>query len=464
MGRRNRQRREEKRRRQRAAANSRAGTGSFPRNIQARADATRPGTGTGATGPDVDRLLAAAARAFQASDERLLDELLHQLVELWDPPSGATTAPAALADRLEQAVRAAWPAGWQPADLARIVRRDLGARHTRLAVAVVASEAASWCTRPDVDPQWLSQLASLGADARGRPGDGYLSRWARAERLSAAEALRCGVELLGALWLLPPLPLLGPPPSEWHHTRSGPASRRPPAWSSSIDPKLLGRVRALLAKAESTTFPEEAEALTAKAQQLMTRHAIDRAMLGASDPEQAPAGRRLSVDDPYAAAKSLLLSEVAEASRCRAVWSSGLGFSTVLGFEVDLEVVEVLYTSLLVQATTAMVAAGSAPYAGRRPRTRSFRQSFLVAYARRIGRRLRDAASDTVAEAETTHGGDLLPVLAGRAEEIDEVCRATFPSLRKHNPGAHDSWGWAAGVLAADQASLAVGPELAHSQ
>jgi hypothetical protein len=40
-------------------------------------------------------------------------------------------------------------------------------------------------------------------------------------------------------------------------------------------------VRALLAKAESTTYPEEADALTAKAQELMARHSIDRAMLDA---------------------------------------------------------------------------------------------------------------------------------------------------------------------------------------
>ncbi len=34
---------------------------------------------------------------------------------------------------------------------------------------------------------------------------------------------------------------------------------------------MLQRVRALLAKAESTTFPEEAEALTGEAQELMAR-------------------------------------------------------------------------------------------------------------------------------------------------------------------------------------------------
>src|SRR5207249_4905921 len=162
------------------------------------------------------------------------------------------------------------------------------------------------------------------------------------------------------------------------------------------------RVRALLAKAESTTFPDEADALTAKAQQLMARHAIDRAMLDAGDPADV-VGRRLPVDDPYAGAKSYLLSEVAEASRCRAVWSGSLGFSTVFGFPADVEAVELLHMSLLVQATTAMVAAG-APPAPRRYRCRAFRQSFLVAFATRIGQRLRDAAAAGVTEAEHEHG------------------------------------------------------------
>ncbi|RST20878.1 bifunctional 3'-5' exonuclease/DNA polymerase [Streptomyces sp. WAC04770] len=44
---------------------------------------------------------------------------------------------------------------------------------------------------------------------------------------------------------------------------------------------MLTRIRALLAKAEATGFPEEAEALTAKAQELMARHSIDEALLAA---------------------------------------------------------------------------------------------------------------------------------------------------------------------------------------
>ena len=49
-----------------------------------------------------------------------------------------------------------------------------------------------------------------------------------------------------------------------------------------MDEKKLSRVRALLAKAESSSFPEEAEALSAKAQELMTRHALDRERISLS--------------------------------------------------------------------------------------------------------------------------------------------------------------------------------------
>ena len=46
------------------------------------------------------------------------------------------------------------------------------------------------------------------------------------------------------------------------------------------DDKILNRIRALLAKAESTT-PEEAELLTAKAAELMLRHEISQSQVAA---------------------------------------------------------------------------------------------------------------------------------------------------------------------------------------
>src|SRR5438045_2689314 len=53
----------------------------------------------------------------------------------------------------------------------------------------------------------------------------------------------------------------------------------PSAADAGIDDRMLAKVRALLAKAESTEFTDEADALTAKAQELMTRYSIDRALV-----------------------------------------------------------------------------------------------------------------------------------------------------------------------------------------
>ena len=83
------------------------------------------------------------------------------------------------------------------------------------------------------------------------------------------------------------------------------------------DERVLGRIRALLAKAEATEFAQEAEALSARAQQLMAKYSIDHALLTARDGHQeTPGGRRLPVDPPYEAPKVTLLQTVAQANRC----------------------------------------------------------------------------------------------------------------------------------------------------
>ena len=64
---------------------------------------------------------------------------------------------------------------------------------------------------------------------------------------------------------------------------------------------------------------------------------------------------------------------------------------TVIGDDTDLRLVNVLATSLLVQATRSLAAAGPQFASNGVSRTRSFRQSFLIAYASRIRERLREA-------------------------------------------------------------------------
>ncbi|NUP37676.1 MAG: DUF2786 domain-containing protein [Streptomyces sp.] len=338
-----------------------------------------------------------------------------------------------LARRGREFVATAWRRGWQPADVVRIVRRELDDVHVHLASALIRAQTPYDGPR---GPRWSAQLAELTAEAAETAEATGTS--ARADRFSHATSV---LELYRLLLRLPALEPLDEP------------GRRPdsaPGAGPTSESRMLTRIRALLAKAEATGFPDEAEALSAKAQELMARHSIDEALLAARAPSpDAPGACRIGVEAPYEQAKAVLLDAVATANHCRAVWNEPLGFSTVVGFEADLEAVELLYTSLLVQASTAMTKAETAQRAGGRKRTKTFRQSFLAAYAHRIGTRLATAA-------ETQLTDDLLPVLASREVAVTAHTDHMFPETTTTRlRGVNDEAGWTAGAHAADRAQVA---------
>jgi hypothetical protein len=220
---------------------------------------------------------------------------------------------------------------------------------------------------------------------------------------------------------------------------------------------MLERVRALLAQAESTTFEAEAEAFMAKAHELMTRHAIDEAMVSArANRSETPLTIRVPIDDPYVDAKSLLLHHVAANSRCRAVFYDRFALSAVVGFATDLAATDMLFTSLLVQAQTAMREVSSTAPPGSRTRSRAFRSAFFVAYARRIGARLAEINAGVVAGADTDRS--ILPVLAARSSAVDSAVHEMFGELRSSVVRrGYDAAGYASGQLAADRAQLTSG-------
>ncbi|MEU6259271.1 DUF2786 domain-containing protein [Streptomyces sp. NPDC047043] len=337
-------------------------------------------------------------------------------------------ADAELARRGREFVAAAWRRGWQPADVVRIVRRELDDVHVHLASALIRAQAPDDRRR---GPRWRAQLDELAEQAADTPP--------RTDRFTHATTV---LELYRVLLRLPTLE-----PLEEHEST---ATRQPRPES-----RMLTRIRALLAKAEATGFPEEAEALTAKAQELSARHSIDEALLAAQAPSpDAPGACRIGVEAPYEQAKAVLLDAVATANHCRAVWNEPLGFSTVVGFEADLEAVELLHTSLLVQAMHAMTKAEAAQRAGGRKRTKTFRQSFFAAYAHRIGTRL-------AAAAETQVTDDLLPVLASREVAVTAHTDRMFPQTTTTRlRGVTDEAGWTQGAEAADRAQVGARPRL----
>ncbi|WP_425559779.1 DUF2786 domain-containing protein [Kitasatospora terrestris] len=364
----------------------------------------------------------------------------------------------ALLGYAERAVGRCWTAGWRPADLVRVVRRELGAAHLALAVDLIAAEGRRHPAAA-LDRRWHEQLRELAVEVWWESDEQYLGAFAERHRQDRFALATTALELLRCWALLPPVNPVGPVPGG-----SAPRAGAPVAG----EPRMLGRIRALLAKAESTEYPEEAEALSEKAQQLMAQHSIDEALLAAGAPApDAPAALRIGIDSPYEGPKAMLLDAVAAANRCKVVWAKEFGFCTIVGFDADLDAVELLYTSLLVQATAAMSREGGRKHRDGAPRTKAFRQSFLIAYAARIrerltaateqatsdaaaGRRLReDGTVERVADAER-----LLPVLKAREEAVEDAVGRMFPKLVSQRVRVSDGEGWAAGRAAADRAAL----------
>ncbi|MFD5424505.1 DUF2786 domain-containing protein [Streptomyces sp. NPDC127084] len=388
----------------------------------------------------VDAVAEALGGALYADGDDALDTGASLLAAA--PP----TADAEVTRRGEEFVRRAWERGWQPADLIRFTRRELPETHAVLAAGLIMSETRRY--GQDLPPRWAAQLAELSVVAAGetRPGD-------RFSRMATV------LELYRLLVRLPALEPAGPVPG-------APFPHMPPTGD---EPRMMARIRGLLAKAEATGFPEEAEALTAKAQELMARYSIDEALLAArTHRADLPGACRIGVDAPYEQAKAILLDAVARANRCRAVWNSALGFSTVVGFESDLDAVELLFTSLLVQGTAAMTRAEAAQRAGGRKRTKTFRQSFLLAYADRLGSRLAETAAGAERKASEAVGAEgtgaagvaasvepLLPVLAAREVAVTAHTERLFPqTVSTRVRGASDAEGWHHGRTAADAARM----------
>lgn len=378
-------------------------------------------------------------------------ELLQIAVAHWGTDDvRSRAAMAAMADRadaarsgaetmLDQRLDDLFARGWAPADLVHVVARRLTVRHVGHAVDRLGADLARRDTDGQVvHPAWRDQVRRLQrAHAAADHADGLGA---------PVRSLSDLVDLLGAIARLPDLPVTTPPPGD-------PRSGLPPG--THLDERMLERVRALLAKAGSTRFEEEAEALTAKAQQLITRHAIDEALLHEVADVGQPSVRRLPIEDPYASARAYLVAEVARANRCRVVHSPDLGWVTVFGYDHDLAAVELLATSLVEQASAAMVRQGPRRDAAGRSRTRSFRRAFLLGFGQRIGERLRQTTEDQVATTGAADGR-LLPVLAARADRLATAQQRAFPQVRRRGTSVGNGVGWSQGRVAADAADLDV--------
>jgi hypothetical protein len=198
---------------------------------------------------------------------------------------------------------------------------------------------------------------------------------------------------------------------------------------------LLARVRKLLVKAEADGVTQaEAQALTAKAAELMAKYGIDRALLAAARPEtDRPDDRVIDIANPWARVQAHLLCGLAAALRCQCVILPGTGPGSrihMFGFASDIERTDVLYTSLLLQMWHGLSAAELPAWSRS---IRAWRRSWLLGFATAVIARVRAAeqrAAQRAADAPAGSGPSAALVLADRTEIIERTLRQAYPVTR----------------------------------
>jgi hypothetical protein len=200
--------------------------------------------------------------------------------------------------------------------------------------------------------------------------------------------------------------------------------------------RLLDRVRKLLAKAEDDgVTPPEAQALTAKAAELMAKYGINRALLAADRPEtDQPASRVLDIDHPWARVKAHLLCGLGSALRCQCIMLAPAGGGSrvhVFGYASDIERTDLLYTSVLIQMWHGLAGARIPDWSSS---PRAWRRSWLLGFATAVVSRVRAAehgAACQATSADGESGSRTALVLADRALVIRRKVEQAYPVTRR---------------------------------
>ncbi|WP_369186502.1 DUF2786 domain-containing protein [Streptomyces sp. R08] len=209
----------------------------------------------------------------------------------------------------------------------------------------------------------------------------------------------------------------------------------------------LAKIRALLAKAEDpATTPEEAQSYFGKAAELMAKYGIERAMLAATDPNaDRPGDRVIKVEGTYTTDRLYLLGYVATALHCVSIKkkvSRGITEVHLFGYESDLDRVELLFTSLLLQMFNGMRHGRPGPGES----TVTYRKAWAGGFILRIDERLREIEARAQREAPATDTGRSTElVVADRKAVVEARFAAAYPdaidptgSTRRRGRGLDD--------------------------
>jgi hypothetical protein len=209
---------------------------------------------------------------------------------------------------------------------------------------------------------------------------------------------------------------------------------------------MINKIRGLLAKAESTEHPAEAEAFLDKATALMAQYRIDEATLIASGEVQAnPVEKRQIYVTGYRACKDTLIVHVVRAFNCHVIRTGGSKGYGLVGGKTDLDMAIALFTSLEIQLDRELFALQGYDTGT----TRSMRANFAKGWVSTVGKRVTDRYAKQAEEAAAGASSSTALVLRDRdAEAADKftewyhtkpvyrTSRSSVTNGRHYNAGA----------------------------
>jgi hypothetical protein len=220
--------------------------------------------------------------------------------------------------------------------------------------------------------------------------------------------------------------------------------------------KITELVKKLLAQAEGTPFEKERDTFLAKARELIEKHQIDAQLLGQADPSKREGvirhrmfndakGQRLIK------AKREMIQYLADVYGCQTIrhGANGRAGLTLVGHESDVELILMMFNSLMLQLMTALAAAQNAgEVVGA-----SGPVSYAHGWVRRVGTRLLSAKADAAATAGPMSQA---LVLVDRSAMVQAQVEEWWPKLRtrKQATSVNDYTAYGAGSRDGNRADL----------
>lgn len=197
------------------------------------------------------------------------------------------------------------------------------------------------------------------------------------------------------------------------------------------DATIITRVRKLLATAEGSSFPDEADLFARKAALLIAEYRITPEALAEGAPTEQLGVSNVHVGrGAYARGRLALLQAIAEGYDCKVVFEHaerGI-VAFVAGFAADRKITEVLYQSLHSQAAARMAAIRRATAAA----TQKYRRAFLLGYAHEVATMI-GQTSHEAAQQHAATGGTALAVVE-RSERASSYAANKFGRVRRARP------------------------------